>query len=274
MNTGIFGLQLNINNIKIPLSGTNFITNGLLGWYRFLEGSGTSTADSSGNQSNATLLNGATWVTGVPSDPVSPYGIFCNNPNGGGYTNNQSVDTNSSWADNLLNFSVCCWFKIPTSYTAGDNATMMGKITNGASNTGNGWILNCELNGPTTAGLVFFLQQSNGATWIGNASNVAVNDNAWHHACATISGSTTNSPIINLYLDASTAHVGAPSSYKNGTWSGATGFSNTTHVILGNAVTNSPVNSNEPLDGTMADCRVYNRVLSSTEVTQIFNLTG
>lgn len=266
------GDQAWVGGLKKKASGFTPVASGnLLGWYPLTENTGTTTADASGNGHAGTLLNSASWVTGVPSSPVSASAILCANTSSSFYTNSQSVDTGSSWADNLSNFTVSAQVKIPTSYTSGNNATIIGKISNGASNTGNGWILNCELNGPVAGGLVFFLQQGAGSTWIGGASTVAINDNAWHHCCATVSGGTTNSPTIVLYLDGVTTHTGA---YSNGTWSGATGFSNTSHVILGNAITTSPANSNEPLDGTMADLRVYNIALTSTQVGQIHSLLG
>src|SRR3990170_7060226 len=39
-------------------------TNGLVGYWAFDEGSGTTAGDSSGNGNNGTLTNGPTWVAG------------------------------------------------------------------------------------------------------------------------------------------------------------------------------------------------------------------
>ena len=40
------------------------ITTGLVGWWKFDEGSGTAAGDSSGNNNTGTLTNGPTWTTG------------------------------------------------------------------------------------------------------------------------------------------------------------------------------------------------------------------
>jgi RHS repeat-associated protein len=46
------------------------VTNGLRGWWKMNEGSGTSVADSSGNGNTATLSNGPTWSSGIASNAV------------------------------------------------------------------------------------------------------------------------------------------------------------------------------------------------------------
>ncbi len=46
--------------VATPL-GIGDVTNGLMGYWRFDEGTGTITADSSGNNNNGTLVNGPTW---------------------------------------------------------------------------------------------------------------------------------------------------------------------------------------------------------------------
>ncbi|HSY38142.1 MAG TPA: hypothetical protein VLA79_01405, partial [Polyangia bacterium] len=50
------------------------LNTGLLGLWRFDEGSGTTSADSSGNSNTATLFNGASWATGYSGDAVEGNG--------------------------------------------------------------------------------------------------------------------------------------------------------------------------------------------------------
>ncbi len=48
----------------IPMPGHADVTDGLVGWWKFDEGSGTSAADSSGYGNTGTLTNGPTWAAG------------------------------------------------------------------------------------------------------------------------------------------------------------------------------------------------------------------
>ena len=79
-------------------NGVTNVTYGLIGWYRFLEGTGTNEMDYSGNTNNLVIRpSGGLWASGI---------------GGGGYyfngTNGWSA-TNSTFMDNLTNFAVSFW---------------------------------------------------------------------------------------------------------------------------------------------------------------------
>src|SRR3989338_5884576 len=56
----------------VPKAQAAAPTNGLVGYWAFDEGSGTTAGDSSGNGNNGTLVNGPTWTAGkVGSQAIS-----------------------------------------------------------------------------------------------------------------------------------------------------------------------------------------------------------
>ena len=54
--------------------GLFFLPSGLVGWWKFDEGSGTTAADSSGNGNTMNLVNGVSWVAGKIGDAISANG--------------------------------------------------------------------------------------------------------------------------------------------------------------------------------------------------------
>jgi hypothetical protein len=59
----------------IPIAHAN-ITTGLVGHWKFDEGSGITAGDSSGNNNTGTLTNGPTWTTGKLGGALSFDGIL------------------------------------------------------------------------------------------------------------------------------------------------------------------------------------------------------
>jgi hypothetical protein len=60
--------------------------NGLVGWWKFDEGSGTVAYDSSGNGNDGNLTNGPTWTTGKIGGALSFDGV-----NDSGYSDSQRI---------------------------------------------------------------------------------------------------------------------------------------------------------------------------------------
>jgi hypothetical protein len=69
-------------NAILPNSQAQFQYNSLVGYWRFEEGSGTTTADLSGNGFTGTLLNGPAWVSGLFGTALDFTGnrVDCGNP--------------------------------------------------------------------------------------------------------------------------------------------------------------------------------------------------
>jgi len=76
--TGVAVGSTTIQAISGSISGSTSLTvtvSGLVGYWKFDDGSGTTAADSSGNAHTATLVNGVSWVTGKIGDAVSANGV-------------------------------------------------------------------------------------------------------------------------------------------------------------------------------------------------------
>ncbi|GAB4294420.1 MAG: hypothetical protein Kow0068_19260 [Marinilabiliales bacterium] len=86
-----------------------------------------------------------------------------------------------------------------------------------------------------------------------NFSNSVVNDNQWHHIVAVKDTSGT----ISLFVDGS----------LDGTGNDFIDFWGT-NTLIGNGL-----NSGDPFNGTIDDLRIYNRALTESEITAIYNET-
>lgn len=78
------------------------MTTGLVGYWNFNEGSGTTANDSSGSGNNATLMNGPTWTTGRVGQGLNFDGV-----------NDYVSKTNPSWnfvGNPTKSFTVSAWF--------------------------------------------------------------------------------------------------------------------------------------------------------------------
>ena len=62
--TGVGPGTTTIQATSGSISGSTTLTVGLIGWWKFDDGSGTTAADSSGNGNTMTLFNGVSWVAG------------------------------------------------------------------------------------------------------------------------------------------------------------------------------------------------------------------
>ncbi len=88
--------------------------------------------------------------------------------------------------------------------------------------------------------------------------NVTVDDGAWHHLAVTYDGTT-----VTIFVDG-TQDVSS-------TLSGDTLNTTGPAFAIGTTVSQT---SREPLDGSVSDIRVYDRVLSAQEITELATLTG
>jgi len=138
---------------------------GLIGWWNFDEGSGTSAADSTGNGNTGALQNTPTWTT---SGKINGALTF----NG----TNQEVDT-ASIAGITNTFTVAFWEK--TSVTSGQVIWQMGGSA----------VCKVDYSGHNIGCTV----QANTATTI---AATAIDDGNWHHIAYVVNNTTQN-----LYVD-------------------------------------------------------------------------
>lgn len=210
---------------------------GLVGYWSFDEGSGTSAGDASGNGNTGTLTNGPAWGDGKLGKTLSFDGT------------NDYVDlgTTSSAFNFSANLSGAAWIKTATD----------GKIFLSYQNSNP--LVYMQV-GPTTAGgtankFVVYLRTNGGGVAVFNSSR-SVTDNLWHHVAFV---RNTAAQAVYLYVDGT---LDASLSYTD---TGAIDTSGGGHSV-------SISNPTYAFPGSIDDVRIYNHVLSASEVTTLYDL--
>jgi Concanavalin A-like lectin/glucanases superfamily len=214
-----------------------FVDSGLLGYWKLNEGTGTTSADSSGNSHTATLTNSPTWTTAGYSGNALTFD---------GATNYLNATIGGTFGTNT-NISATGWVYA----TSSTNGPIFG-VTN--TPPGTGWNMPfLSINGATVYGWVWY-----GAGG-GTAQSATVSLNAWHHLAVTYdpSGAGTQKFYVDGALSGTQAGVYNPS---NGTDTFTTEIQGAKPSLVGNF-----------LKGTIDDLRAYNRTLSASEISIIYN---
>jgi hypothetical protein len=219
------------------------------------EGSGTvlHTSSSSGDDINANTGNGFLWasVAGFPGLVPTFNGL----PGASGVSGTGTNQTNTNFTGTTP-FSVSVWALI-NSFGSENGGTFISTFQGGSLV---GWEV--AVNGDTASGGGLFnmdLINSASGNNIQVAANTAPSFGVIHHFVATYDGSQKAAG-ITLYIDGVAQAVTIGSDSLTGS------IVNTQPVGIGERVTNSTV----PLDGAMADLRIYNVQLTSSQVSAIF----
>lgn len=210
------------------------ITTGLIGYYKF-EGNGN---DSAGTVGNLTL-NNATYTTGkIDSQALV---LTAASPTWG--------DTSAqTWPQTGFTFSA--WVNIVSASDA--NPEVIAARWEG---TGNPYLQIYYINGAVTGRIM-----QDGSNYIGRDTPSLLTAGVWHLVTMTWNGGTTNSS-IKVYID------GVQSDTINdggGTFTGPSTDSAVLHIGV------LDVFHEFPMNGNMDDARIYNRGLSSSDVTQLY----
>lgn len=240
---------------KILMSQTkiNYILNGLVGWWKFDEGSGTTAIDSSGNGNNGTLTNGPTYVDGKIGKALNFDG-----------SNDRIVFGDISLFDFTNSFSISVWVKVSGAPPTSQFSTIIGKGGLQSSTGFGGWAVFIA-----DTGLIWFQTRYN-TTVLQASSTLSIIDGNWHYITG-IRNHLTN--ITMIYIDGIFATQA----------SGAlTNYSSTRYLTIGDiellgtgsyGSVSAPA-TYEAYNGVIDDIRIYNRTLSESEITQIYNLQG
>lgn len=217
--------------------GDNIISPvGLVGYWRFDDGSGSSAIDSSGNGHTATLTGSPSWVAGKVNDAISLGGS-------GQYATlpNSMFNTQSG--------TISMWFNL-TSYPA-------------SSKRGYLWV--STLNGDSPELRLFIDGNSHDLTFAGYSSSayqfvinktVPAPGSGWHHLTGTWKDNDARLYIDDVLVgsDSSTAITGSTSNYD----------------YFGKYPLDGTDNG---LDGIIDEARLYSRAISSDEITTLYNST-
>lgn len=215
------------------------INQGLVDCWLGTDGAGSQIADSCGTGNTETLATGSfTWASNAPLPGTTPTFSSTAYTTGTNYTN-----TNF---DGTTPFSVTCWFKS----SAPSAVALVSSLI--VSPSFQGWEFSTY-----NSDLFFNLYASN-SNHLQVSSNQALSANTLYYAVLTYDGSRTAAGV---------------KFYVNGVSTSTTTFSST---LTSSAANNTPVSlggrpaGGVPLNGTMAYVRIYNRVLSPTDVANYY----
>lgn len=231
-------------NDSNPLTGNSpsniWSQTGAVGVWHLSEGSGTTTADSSGNGNTGTLTNGSTWVTGKFGDALS----F-------GTSNYVSAGTASSLDIFGSAFTISLWVKIATQPSG--QAVLYIKGANTFANNGGGLVYVSNGYSACTSSYCVDLVKFGVAD-----QDIAetLTTGTWHHVVAVQSYSSGSPSSWTLYVDnVVIGTTGSSSSYESS--SGQTAY-------IGGS------NSATGCQCSLDEVRIYNRALSATEIQNMY----
>lgn len=230
---------LNAQGLSTSVGGAN-----LVGWWRFDDASGTTLSDASGSGQDGTALN-------MSSDNLAVDSII-----GGGVDFDGTDDVievaNSAQFQDLEQVSVCAWVYC---HSKSSWDKVISKAANNATQTDMSFHL--QFNNDADQKMVGQVYSAGGHS---NAeSNVPFPINSWVHVAMTYDGVTTR-----MYIDGSVQS--SPDTAASGP---IDSFSGAEHTLsIGHGEYNH--SNNYAFNGLIDDVRVYNRGLTSAEVTVIF----
>jgi hypothetical protein len=225
---------------QVNVSSPIYNEAGLVGSWHFNEGSGTSIYDSSGYNNNGTLINGPTWVSGK-------YGNGVKFDGSNDYVNFGDVlDFERTYP-----FSISFWAKFNDSTS---DMFVIAKQDN--FNVGEGYAIS-----RSSSGSIFFYLGNNQNT---NALSIATAEKTgadWIHIVVTYNGSSSASG-VKIYFNGTQQST---NNNGNDTITATTVTSENLQIGCREGCTFSWFN------GTIDEVRIYNRALSSTEISAFYN---
>ena len=217
-------------------------TSGIVASYTFDEGSGTSVGDSSGNGNTGTLLTGATWATGGQSGGAIDIG-----------GSNGSVNVGSPASlDNLSQITTSAWI-YPRTDGEGTQGQVIGKFYSPSSVEG--WYLGFDSY--NLHRLRFVVDYSTTDLYVVTAP---LSLNEWQHITMTWDG-TVNASGVHIYRN------GVEVSKVIQTSGSGSRISDASRSVLVGSDADNGANFN----GLIDEVRLYNRVLSLSEVQNLYS---
>ena len=244
-----------ISNLNwwVDNNGVTNDTSGLIGWYRFNEGSGTNVSDSSGNGNGGTLMgDNSGWTNGIVGGAITFDG-----------TNYVQI-ANTNIAEDCNSYTVTLWMRSTNLQMAGEAiyfhlAGIFGKCVNGGINYElSGWTLFNDTGPDTLCGLITDTNFDYAAS---GHNPCGFLDGGWHFVAVVWTSRTT---VPQVYVDTAFVGGGIESSYPNL----VTETTNASHLVIGDDGTH--IN----MTGTLCDFRLYNRVLTAGEIYDLYRWRG
>lgn len=219
------------------------LSNGLVGYWKMddnVSGDAKSLVDASGNVNTGTTHYGAN-TTGMDCTVAGKFGSGCSLDGTDDY-----VSAANATSLNPINITVSAWV----------NMTTNGSYIIAAKNHNAGGQKQWTLQTHSTNGIIFTVSSNgtNSASAIGAGSDV-LTQGVWYNLVGTYDGTTARA-YINGRLAASTTSVSGNL------------FSYTNQLCIGAENANC---DNQRLNGKVDDVRVYNRALSSADISTLYN---
>ena len=228
--------------VRINQGLEDSLEQGLVGYWKLDDASGTTATDSSGNGNNGTLTNGPTWGAGQVNGGV----VF------DGVDDRINSVSNSPQIASLTKATVSFWV----------NPTQIGGIFNTLSDDFGG-------NGPFSNGFEITKDSWHGTQTIRLAVDGSTGD-MMAHSTAVLPLSTWTHVVV--VWDGSLTSTGTKF-YYNGGIAGTTAQENGSGVYVpsdGRFKMGVFTGGNSPLGGSLDEVRVYNRTLSDEEVFRLY----
>lgn len=242
---------------KFNTTPTNFLTDGLVGHWTF---DGKDMNWTTGTLSDKSLQGNNGQVVNMSTTTTPTIGKIGQAFDFDGVNDSINVGT-ASPLDNLTQMTISMWV-YPRTTGGGGVAKLLAK---GSGLGVNQWQLSLIQSGGNCDGTVsdtFFFSKVNSAGSLmacRNAANSSLTYNAWQQIVATWDGTASGSS-IKLYKD------GAEVSYfSGGASAGGSASTNSGDVYIGNRS-----DGTRSFDGGIDEVRLYNRVLSASEIQKLY----
>ena len=213
------------------------LCDGLVGYWSFNEGKGTTVNDESGCGNDGTIHE-ATWTTGRDGNALNFDGMD-------DYV--EIIDNDS--LDLTTNISMCAWINA-SSFQYSGNPRIICKYMHPYS----GYSLNIDAD-DTDHNLLFEFRDIN-SNWHGAHGVTSLNDEKWHHVVGTFDGIT-----IKVYVDGVLENTVDNASFVIKTNNDSLRFGQTPNVP-----------ENEIFKGIIDEVYIYNRSLSEEEIMYLYYL--
>lgn len=246
-NSYKFALGTLLLCMMVQHSFAAYDTDGLEGYWKLDEGSGTSTADSSGHNRTGTLVNTPTWT--VPSSPT----ISFTNPYDLSFDSGSSeyVSIGSSPTSGNFPFSYSLWINTSDSTDAYRTIFSEGN-TGDATPSFHIQITEDDDVGCTTDDSIKVFMNDDAGTNVSICSTTNYADGAWHHIALVSSASNNHELFIDgASIDTDTTNLGS------------TTFDAAAIGAL------RQTSYSQYFNGQIDDVRVYSRALSDAEVAKL-----
>ena len=207
----------------------------LVAYYKFDETSGTTAADCTANAKNGTLYGNCTWATGLTNNALSI-------PGGTG----DYVGLPTGIVSGLTNFTIVAWVKLTSV------STNMRIFDFGTSTTN--YMEMTPKHSNSSGKIQFYIRTS--STTKSVTGTAALPTGSWQQVAVTLSSQT-----LTLYVQG--AQVGQITNCTINPNS----LGSTTNNYIGKSQTSSHPHLNGLVDGF----RIYNRALTGTEITALYN---